>query len=85
VFHLNAEHRMFPRLCSARRTTEGTFMTVRDSGMWACTMREPRDIASEKTLADFDVFKVEQGKNRQYLPMFGGGAGIFDSPQKGTP
>ncbi len=79
VFHLNAENRLFPRLCSARRTTEGTFMTVRDSGMWACTMREPRDIESEKALEAFDLLKIEQGKNRQHLPMFGGGAGIFDS------
>jgi hypothetical protein len=80
-FHMNAAHKMQYRLCSARRTTEGTFMTVRDSGMYACDMREPRDAESAKQLDEFDTLKIKQGKERTLLPMFPG-FGIFDAPKK---
>jgi len=76
-FHLNARYQLFVRLCSARRTTEGTFMTVRDTGMWACDMRFPFDSESVKALDEFDQTKIEQGKTVKRLPMFGGG--IFES------
>jgi hypothetical protein len=71
AFELNAQHNQFARLCSARRTTEGTFMTVKDTGVWACDMRDPYDAESSKELDDFDALKVAQGKNREHLPMFG--------------
>jgi len=80
-FHMNAAHKMQYRLCAARRTTEGTFMTVRDSGMYACDMREPRDAESVKQLDEFDTLKIKQGKERTLLPMFPG-FGIFDAPKK---
>lgn len=71
MFDYNAEAKVHLRLCSARRTTEGTFMTVRDSAMWACTMREPRDTVTEqKCLDSFDTEKVEQGKNREHFSIF---------------
>jgi hypothetical protein len=79
-FHLNAANRKYYRLCSARRTTEGTFMTVSDTGMWACDMRDPYDVESTKVLDDFDKLKIDQGSKRQHLPMFRGGNGVFDSP-----
>ncbi len=71
AFELNAQHQQFARLCSARRTTEGTFMTVKDTGVWACDMRDPYDAESSKQLDDFDALKVSQGKSREHLPMFG--------------
>ena len=71
AFELNAQHNQFARLCSARRTTEGTFMTVKDTGVWACDMRSPYDAESSKELDDFDALKVSQGKSREHLPMFG--------------
>lgn len=81
-FHLNPKHRKYYRLCSARRTTEGTFMTVSDTGMYACDMREPFDVESAKLLDDFDALKIEQGKNRKHLRMFSNDPhGIFGAPQ----
>lgn len=71
-FHLNAANRKHYRLCSARRTTEGTFMTVSDLGMWACDMRSPYDVESVKVLDDFDKLKIEQGSKREYLSIFEG-------------
>lgn len=79
AFELNAQHSEQKRLCAARRTTEGTFMSVRDAGIWACDMREPQDFVSVQALDDFDALKVEQGKNRTHLPMFGSAGGIFES------
>jgi len=75
-FHLNASRTKYYRLCSARRSTEGTFMTVSDTGMWACDMRDPYDATTSQQLEDFDKLKVEQGKTREHLPIFGG---IFDT------
>jgi hypothetical protein len=72
-----AIYREIYRLCAARRTTEGTFMTVRDLSVRACDMREPYDPALARRLDDFDAMKIEEGARREYLPMFGGG--IFDS------
>lgn len=62
---------MHLRLCAARRTTEGTFMTVRDAAMWACSMREPRDFPSEEKYLDaFDQLKMEQGRERTQHTIF---------------
>jgi hypothetical protein len=66
---LNAEATQLYRLCGARRTTEGTFMSIRDYGMYACDMREPFDLASAEQLDEFDRMKVQQGKERRELPM----------------
>ncbi len=64
------DHRYVYRLCSARRTTEGTFMSVGNTAVWACSMREPRDVASEKVLDDFDAQKVKEGQERSYHSIF---------------
>lgn len=76
-FDYNPENQKIYRLCSARRTTEGTFMTVSDRAVWACSMREPRDLVSEAEIDDFDARKMKEGASRVYLPMFGSGRGIF--------
>jgi hypothetical protein len=45
-------------------------------------MREPRDLASEASLDAFDAYKIEEGKHREYLPLFQGAPqNIFDSPK----
>lgn len=67
----NPEMKVHYRLCAARRTTEGAFMSVRDTGMWACTMREPRDPDSEKRHLDlFDETKIQQGATRVSHSIF---------------
>ena len=74
----NPELKSHLRLCAARRTTEGTFMTLRDSAMWACSMREPRDLITEASLLDkFDKEKILQGKNRTYHKIFD----VSDTPK----
>lgn len=71
MFDHNPDGKVHLRLCAARRTTEGTFMTVRDSAMWACSMRSPRDLITEEKFLDaFDTTKIEQGKNRENFSIF---------------
>jgi hypothetical protein len=71
MFEHNSEAKVHLRLCAARRTTEGTFMTLRDSAMWACSMREPRDLSTEINLLEkFDADKIEQGANREHFSIF---------------
>jgi len=67
----NPDNQLILRLCSARRTTEGAFMSVSNLAMWACTMRSPRDLGSEQQLDEFDVKKVEEGRTRVYDSIFG--------------
>ncbi len=81
TFHLNAAHKKYYRLCAARRTTEGTFMTVSDSGMYACDMREPYDVASAQLIDEFDQLKIAQGAKREHLPIFQTN-GIFDAQER---
>jgi hypothetical protein len=70
-FEHNPENQVMTRLCSARRTTEGTFATVRDVAIWACDMRVPRDLASEKKHLDtFDEMKIKQGQDDTWHSMF---------------
>jgi hypothetical protein len=80
----NAQHKLYARLCSARRTTEGAFMSVRDSGMWACDMRNPRHLGSELQLDEFDAKKIQEGANRTHLNVFDSvtSEGIFDGPEQ---
>ena len=81
-FNLNAARKAYYRLCSARRTTEGTFMTVRDTGIWACDMRDPFDAASVKALDDFDEKKVKEGESREYLSIFESTSAAPTSPKE---
>ena len=69
-FEFNADHDSIKRLCSARRTTEGTFMTVKDTKVSACDMRDPKHIDSEKLIDDFDEKKVKQGQERTFTSIF---------------
>jgi hypothetical protein len=69
-YQYNPEATQFSRLCSARRTMEGTWVSLSNSGMFACDIRRPRDLASEKLLDDFDQKKIKEGANRVALPMF---------------
>lgn len=69
-FEFNADHDSIKRLCAARRTTEGAFMTVKDTKVTACDMREPKHIESEQLLDDFDDKKVKQGQERVFASIF---------------
>ena len=81
AFKFNAQHQSVARLCAARRTTEGTFMGLSDTGVYACDMRRPRDLESERLLDEFDARKVREGAQREFLPMTATEAGgIFGPP-----
>lgn len=79
-FDLNAQAKVMLRVCAARRTTEGAFMSLRDRAMWACDLREPHVPSS--TLDEFDARKMQEGTHREYVPMFQN-AGIFGGPDDG--
>ena len=52
------------RLCLARRDSESFFLSLRDTQVHACEMREPRDPESEERLARFDAAKIKLGRER---------------------
>lgn len=83
-FEYNPENDVVIRLCSARRTTEGAFMSVRDRKIAACDMRAPRDLESEKIIDDFDARKIKQGMEREYFSIFSG-FGPSGKPGDGKP
>ncbi len=58
------------RACGARRDTSGAMMQLRDSGMLACGIREPRSTDAEYKLDEFDAEKIRQGQQREHLSMF---------------
>ena len=72
-FEHNPAHMAQLRLCSGRRTVSGAFMSVTDLAMWACSMREPRDLISEERLLQFNKKKREQGETRVESSIFGKG------------
>lgn len=77
-FDLNAQAQVMLRVCAARRTTEGAFMSLRDRAMWACELRMPADAASNESLDAFDEKKMQQGKSRELFPIFqDSGLGVF--------
>lgn len=73
-FELNPENSVLLRLCAGRRTIGGAFMSVSDMGMWACSMRTPRDLISEERLTRFNKQKIEQGESRVGDSIFGKGS-----------
>lgn len=80
-FDLNAHAKVMLRVCAARRTTEGAFMSLRDRAMWACELREPQ-VEARSALDEFDARKMQEGANREYVPMFQG-TGIFGGDHGG--
>jgi hypothetical protein len=52
------DFRFVARLCTLRKTDEGEYLSVRDSQVFACELREPRDY--EGSVQQLDVFDAEQ-------------------------
>lgn len=50
------------RVCTAQRTEAGEFTSLRDTRVYACEHRAPRDFVSEQRLRDFDAKRVEDAK-----------------------
>lgn len=56
---------MVERLCTARRDSQGEFLSLRDAQMVACELREPRDPESEEHLRRYDELRLKQGAARR--------------------
>lgn len=63
-FQDDADEVFVARLCTARRDDGGEFLSLRDTAMWACDMRDPVDLTTLHKLDDFDAKKVELGRER---------------------
>lgn len=61
----STEHLLIERLCTARRDEQSFFLSVRDSQVYACELRQPPAIASVRRLDLFDEKKIELGHARR--------------------
>ena len=66
----NPEVRVQLRVCTARRSTEGAFMGLRDLAMWACELRDPPRLECLDELDKFDEMKMKQGLKREAHSIF---------------
>lgn len=57
------------RWCGAYRTLAGAHWSTFDESILACTMRNPRDLLSEKAIVKRNREKIEQGKNQRMIEM----------------
>lgn len=58
------------RYCSAMRTVGGAKMGLFDQPVFSCSMRSPHDAESFARIQRANERKMEQGRNRVFLPMF---------------
>jgi hypothetical protein len=56
--------RFLTRSCLAMRSETGEYYSVGDAAIFACSLRSPRHLESEKILDDFDALKVQQANER---------------------
>jgi hypothetical protein len=60
------DFRFVARLCTLRRAEDGEFLSVRDSQVFACELRSPRDLnGSTKQLDDFDDNQIAENRKKQ--------------------
>lgn len=63
-FQDDPDAKFVTRLCTARRNSEEGFLSVRDSQVYACELREPKHWVSAARLDTFDAEKVRLGRER---------------------
>lgn len=56
--------------CPALRGTNGSALSLRDSAMPHCELRDPKDPKSTDLLDKIDDEKIKLGQNREYFQMF---------------
>lgn len=61
-FEGSDEHKTVERVCSAQRTEGGEYVALKDTRVYACEHRVPRDFVSEDRLRKFDAARVAEGK-----------------------
>lgn len=60
-----AGHFFIRRFCRANRTDEGEYESVREALVFACELRDPPDVPSEKKIHEFDAERVRLGRIRK--------------------
>lgn len=82
--------RFVQRVCLAQKTDNGEYVTLRDSMIFACEIREPRDVSSEAELDRGDAERIERAEkavadqevfdpSAELAALKGGAGGIFSS------
>lgn len=65
AFEGDSRIRQVERVCSAQRGEGGEYVTLRDTEVFACEHRLPRDFVSEERLRRFDEKRVAEGKKSE--------------------
>lgn len=65
-------HQIVFRVCAARRSNGGAFMSVSNEGIYACDFRDPPDPSSTQKQDEKDRRKLVDRPDRTRLPLFGG-------------
>lgn len=63
-FMQDPDHRLYMRMCLAQRSETGEYISLQNTRVHACTLRQPRDLPSEQQLDDFDD-ELTQRKPRE--------------------
>jgi hypothetical protein len=63
-------HQLVFRVCAARRSNGGAFMSLRDEGIYQCDFRNPPDERSTRLQDSKDLAKVRQRPDLLLVPMF---------------
>lgn len=62
--------RFLSRSCAAQRSETGEYYSVGDAAIFACSMRMPRHLESEKILEDFDAVAMQESIDRVKVSSF---------------
>ena len=63
-FEGDPERKFLARFCTALRDSNGEYQSLRDTIVYACELRDPRDATSARMLDDFDTQLVQLGRER---------------------
>lgn len=64
------ESRFIQRSCLAQRSETGEYVSLRDSALFACSIREPRHLESEALLDGFDDGKMAEAQQKTEMASF---------------
>lgn len=72
------------RVCTARRSNGGAFLSLRDEAVFACDLREPFDEGSVERFLDApDRKAIAEKRHLKMIPAFGLSGGESDAPSQG--
>jgi len=66
-------HQEVFRLCTARRSNGGAFMSLRDQGIYQCDLRDPPCPETTKKQDERDLIKLRTRPDKEMVPAFGVG------------